>query len=124
MSVTTWAIESITENIASNTKLQLNLHELADLLSRIRSQHKVMRSFANNKNDFERSTLVQFAEWTTAHDTVAIQGLLDRVHTLVVGSDELRNLGKIGTLEMLQAELEASGKITKKKQNFRNTFFR
>lgn len=102
----TWSIEKITNNIFTNTKLELNLHELSDLMNRIRTRHKELRTFAHNSNDLEQITLQEFAQWTISHDTMAIQGLLDRIHLLVTGSDELRNLGNIGTFELLSNSLE------------------
>lgn len=103
-----WTVESIGNYVAANTKLELNLHELADLLNRIKTQEKVMRSFVSNYNDLERSTLQEFALWTTGPDTMAVQGLLDRIHVLVIGSAELENFGNVGVLQMLANNLEVN----------------
>lgn len=109
--MTTWSIESISDSVAANTKLELHLHELTDLLNRIRSQDRVMRSFLNNHNDLEQRTLEKFAEWTVAHDTAAVQGLLDRIHVLVVGSVDLENFGSVGILQLLDHHMEVNSML-------------
>lgn len=108
MSIATWSIESITNHIAATTKLDLNLHELSDLINRVRTRHKELRTFAQNSNDLEQVTLKEFSEWVVSHDTMAIQGILDRVHLLVIGSDDFRSLGNVGTFELLANSIEVS----------------
>lgn len=99
-----WSVESITDFVATNTKLELQLHELADLLNRIKTQEKFMRALVTNFHDLETSTLEDFAHRTIGLDTV--QGYLDRIHVLVVGLDELESIGTIGILQLLATNME------------------
>lgn len=105
----TWTVQSINDFVQSGTKLELHLHELADLLHRIRSQSKVMRTFVAHYDDLERSTLLDFATRATAQDTMSIPGLLDRIHLLATGSDDLDNLGNVGVYQLLARSLEVIG---------------
>lgn len=108
LGVASWTVESITNSIRSDTKLELHLHELADLLNRIRTQEKVMRSFVTHYQDLERSTLEDFAYRATAQDTMSVPGLLDRIHLLATGSDDLENFGNVGVLQLLAKSMEVN----------------
>lgn len=78
------------------------------MVNRIRSQDNWMRSFASNFNELENRTLEKFAEWTVSHDTESVQGLLDRIHVLVVGSIDLENFGSVGILQLLANSMEVN----------------
>lgn len=105
-------MESISDFIQSDTKLELHIHELADLLNRIRSQSKVMRSFIAHYHDLERSTLEDFATRATAQDTMSIPGLLDRIHLLATGSDDLENFGNVGVFQLLAKSMQVKYKLS------------
>lgn len=75
-------------------------------MNRVRSQSKVMRTFIAHYHDLERSTLEDFANRATAQDTMSIPGLLDRIHLLATGSDDLENFGNVGIFHLLAKNIE------------------
>lgn len=77
------------------------MHDLADLLNRIKTQDDKMQSYVSNYHDLERFTLEGFAYWITAQDTTSIQGLLERIHLLATGSSDFENFGNVGVIQML-----------------------
>lgn len=84
--------------------LELRLHEMADLLSRISSANRQMREYVRLQQTLERSTLEDFAEWCVSHDPGALPGLLERVHALVVPPH--RHLLGRGVLQLILEELQ------------------
>lgn len=74
----------IAKNGARGTRLELRLHEMADLLSRVTSADRHMREYVGLQQELEKSTLQDFAEWCVSHDPGALPGLLERIHSLVV----------------------------------------
>ncbi|XP_045536679.1 uncharacterized protein LOC123721596 isoform X1 [Papilio machaon] len=64
-------------------RLELRLHELADLLSRVAAANRQMREYVRLQQELERATLEDFAEWCVSHDSGALPGLLERVHSLI-----------------------------------------
>lgn len=67
-----------------NPGLELRLHEMADLLSRVSSANRQMREYVRLQQALERSTLEDFAAYCVSHDPGALPGLLERAHALVV----------------------------------------
>lgn len=106
MNLASWTVESIRDFVQADTKLELHFHELADLMNRIRSQSKVMRTFIKHYDDLERSTLEDFANRATAQDSMSVPGLLDRIHLLATGSDDLENFGNVGIFQLLAKNME------------------
>lgn len=102
-----WTIESITDRVQMNTQLQLGLKDLNDLLNSITFQHTLMNKFALH-DDVEPATLESFAEWTVAPNNLAIQGLLDKLHFLVLGSPDLAAIGSTGLLYQIADSLEVN----------------
>lgn len=96
----------MTNFVGSNTKLELQLHDLDDLLNRIKTQDEKMQSYLSNYQHLERFTLEGFAHWIVAQDTMSVQGLLDRIHLLVTGSTDLDNIGNVGVLQLLASRME------------------
>lgn len=92
----------------SNTQLLLGLHELSDLINRISTQNSLMRTFSENYVDLENSTLFNFAEWTVSPSSLAIQGLLDRMHLLMTGTQDLSTVGSKGVLYMIADNLQVN----------------
>lgn len=88
-----------------NTQLQLGLKDLSDLMNSISIQHTLMNKFAMH-DDVEPTTLDSFAEWTVAPNNLAIQGLLDRLHLLIIGSPDLASIGNSGVLYQIADSLE------------------
>ncbi|XP_013143943.1 PREDICTED: uncharacterized protein LOC106107598 isoform X4 [Papilio polytes] len=64
-------------------RLELRLHELADLLSRVAAANRQMREYVRLQQELERATLEDFAQWCVSHDSGALPGLLERVHSLI-----------------------------------------
>lgn len=108
MSAAAWTIDSIGHFVSASTKLELNLHELDELMQSINSQDRLMRSFAANSDHLEPNTLLEFAEITVSSNRMAIQGMLDRIHLLVIGSKDFEHLGNTGTFRMLEESLKVS----------------
>lgn len=65
-----------------------------------------MQALITHFHHLENSTLEEFAYRTISLDTV--QGYLDRIHVLVVGSNELDNVGSVGALHLLANSMEVS----------------
>ncbi|XP_063624573.1 uncharacterized protein LOC134796349 isoform X1 [Cydia splendana] len=76
--------ELLAKNGGRGARLELRLHEMADLLSRVSSANRQMREYVSIQQELEPSTLQDFAEWCVSHDPGALPGLLERVHSLVV----------------------------------------
>lgn len=106
MAAATWTIDSISRFVSASTKLELNLHELDELMQSISSQDRLMRSFAANSANLEPKTLLEFAEITVSSNRMAVQGMLDRIHLLVAGSKDFEQLGNTGTFRMIDESLQ------------------
>ncbi|XP_031632297.1 uncharacterized protein LOC116346405 isoform X1 [Contarinia nasturtii] len=119
-----WTVDSVTTFIGSNTKLELKMHDLSDLLNRIQTQDDKMQSYVLNYNDLERFTLENFAQWITAQDTMSVQGLLERIHLLTTGSTDLENIGNVGVLQLLADNMEeAQNLVCISKQSAQQVLF-
>lgn len=86
------------------TRLELRLHEMSDLLNRVSWSNRQMREYVGLQEELERSTLQDFAEWCVSHDPGALPGLLERVHALVVPPH--KNLLGRGILQLLMDDLQ------------------
>ncbi|KAM3962598.1 uncharacterized protein ACR2FA_003224 [Aphomia sociella] len=73
----------LAKNSGTGARLELRLHEMTDLLSRVASADRKMREYVSLQRDLEKSTLENFAEWCVSHDPGALPGLLERVHSLI-----------------------------------------
>uniref|UniRef100_A0A336MDK9 CSON015015 protein n=1 Tax=Culicoides sonorensis TaxID=179676 RepID=A0A336MDK9_CULSO len=101
-----WTIESIKEHMKDNTKLDLAIHELMDLMNRISAQSKMLRHYTEHRDELEQVTLETTATWIVSPNIGAVQGILNRIHLLVSGSSDLKYFGKNSLLEMLVEQLE------------------
>lgn len=101
-----WTIESIREYMKSNTKLDLAVHELMDLMNRIAAQSRMLRHYTEHREELEQITLETTATWIVSPNIGAVQGILNRIHLLVTGSSDLKYFGKNSLLEMLVDELQ------------------
>lgn len=106
LKASSWTVESITSFVGANTKLELKLHDLSDLVNRIQTQDEKMQSYVSNYHDLERFTLEGFAHWIIAQDTMSVQGLLERIHQLVTGSMDFEHIGGVGVLQLLADNME------------------
>lgn len=77
-------------------------------MSRIRSQHKLFRAYSKNHRELEQTTLERFVQSTVSQDADSISGYLERIHALVVGSDDFENFGNVGVLRMLAKNFEVN----------------
>lgn len=101
-----WTIDSINAYAGRNTKLELMLHELSDLMNRIASQAKMLRYYLDHQDEVEKVTLETTAKWIISPNIGAVQGLLNRIHLLVTGTNDLKYFGKASILELLNEELK------------------
>lgn len=95
----------------SNTQLQLQLHSLSQLNHRIFSQQNLMRVYAQHEHELERNTLLAYAEMTVSPNTNSIQSLLEQIHLLIAGTDELKSVGSTGLLELIADNLKVNGEL-------------
>lgn len=94
----------LAKNRGKGTRVELRLHDLADLLGRISSANRIMLEYVGLQEELERSTLQDFAEWCVSHEPNALPGLMERVHAMVVPPN--RNLLGRGLLEMILEDLQ------------------
>ncbi|XP_023948444.2 uncharacterized protein LOC112053291 isoform X1 [Bicyclus anynana] len=73
----------IAKTAGRGARLELRLHEMADLLSRVAVADLQMREYVRLQKELERSTLENFALWCVSHDSTSLPGLLERVHSLI-----------------------------------------
>lgn len=106
ISSASWSIDSINAYTKRNTKLELVLHELVDLMNRIAAQARMLKYYTEHQDEVEQSTLETTAKWIISPNIGAVQGLLNRIHLLVVGSSDLQYFGKINVIEMLSDEFQ------------------
>lgn len=101
-----YTIEAINKHVVDSLSLELRLNELADLINRISSEELNMRDYAESYDKLDPMTIRRYAEWTISPHSNAIQGMLDRMHTIFVGSTDLQFIGKKSLLGQLAAYLQ------------------
>lgn len=96
--------------IRSNTKLELVIHEMIDLVSRIENIHAQYEEYVEHYEDIERDTLHNFARGVTDDGPLSVKGMLPRIQSLVGGpsGNEFRVLGNRGLLELIANDMKAS----------------
>lgn len=107
----TWTIDKITQNMITNTQLRLQLEELRNFIDRVSTQYSRMKTFSEHE-DLENNTLISYAEWTVSPSDNAIRGLLDRLHLLIAGNQDLKAVGSNGLLEMIANNLQVRKKFS------------
>lgn len=70
-----------------------------------------MRDYAETHDKLDQSTIIRFAEWTISPHSNAIQGMLNQLHTIVVGSSDLGYLGKRSLFTELASYLQVGHSI-------------
>lgn len=73
----------LAKNAGKGARLELRLHEMSDLLSRVATADRQMREYMRYQQELERSTLEDFSFWCVSHEPGALPGLLERVHALI-----------------------------------------
>ena len=96
--------------IRSNTKLELVIHEMIDLVSRVENFHDQYEEYVEHYNTVERSTLENFARGVVDDSPLSIKGMLPRIQSLVGGpsGNEFRVLGNRGLLELIASDMNVS----------------
>lgn len=94
----------LAKNRGRGTRVELRLHDMADLLGRVSSANRVMLDYVGLQEELERSTLQNFAEWCVSPEPNALPGLMERVHAMVV--PPLKHLLGRGLLQMIIEDLQ------------------
>lgn len=96
--------------IRFNTKLELVIHEMIDLISRVENIHDQYEEYVANYNEIERDTLENFARGVIDDSALSVKGMLPRIQSLVGGptGNEFRVLGNRGLLELIANDMKAS----------------
>lgn len=107
-------MRGIENYIRSSTKLDLVLHEMIDLVSRIENIHNQYEEYVAHYDEIEHDTLESFARGVIEDSTLSVKGLLPRIQSLVGGptGNEFRVLGNRGLLELLANDMKASFRFT------------
>lgn len=90
----------LVSQLSKNTRTELKLHELSELVSRVSSTSKLMHEYMKNPNITERLTLEDFATWCVSHKPDSVSGLLERISmiTAPVSDPGLINPGVLNLL--------------------------
>lgn len=96
--------------IRSNTKLELVIHEMIDLVSRIENVHDQYEEYVAHYKEIERETLESFARGVIEDSSLSVKGMLPRIQSLIGGpsGNEFRVLGNRGLLELIALDMKAS----------------
>lgn len=96
--------------IRSNTKLELVIHEMIDLVSRIENIHHQYEEYVEHYKEIERETLENFARGVIDDSALSVKGMLPRIQRLLGGptGNEFRVLGNRGLLELIANDMKAS----------------
>lgn len=106
--VARFTIEKIEDFVKSNTKLELQIHELTDMMNRITVHDNVMREYSLNLKTLEQNTIVNFAEFIVSPNSIGVQALLDRIHLLMTGTADLRSIGSTGLFNLIGKNMQVS----------------
>lgn len=111
-------MQGLESYIRLNTKLELAIHEMIDLIGRIENSYHIYEEYIEHHDFIERSTLESFARGIIEDSSMSVKGILPRIQSVVSGpaGSEFRALGNRGLLELIAADLEAS--ITQNKYAF------
>lgn len=96
--------------VRSNTKLELVIHEMIDLVSRIENVHSQYEEYVAYYDGIQRDTLENFAKGIIEDSSFSVKGMLPRIQSLVGGpsGNEFRVLGNRGLLELIANDMKAS----------------
>lgn len=90
-----------------NTQLELTLLRMRDIINPILVRFKQMNNYAKHRSKLEKSTLINFAEWTVSPNADAINHLLENLFILYSGSSELRTR-QPGILSLMSDNLKVN----------------
>lgn len=96
--------------IRSNTKLELVIHEMIDLVSRVGNIHDQYEEYVAHYDNIERETLENFARGVIEDSALSVKGMLPRIQRIVGGptGNEFRVLGNRGLLELIANDMKVS----------------
>jgi hypothetical protein len=96
--------------IHTNTKLELVIHEMIDLVNRVENFHDQYEEYVEHYDTVERSTLENFARGVVDDSALSVKGMLPRIQGLISGptGNEFRVLGNRGLLELIASDMEVS----------------
>jgi predicted RNA-binding protein with EMAP domain len=103
-------IQGLEYYIRSNTKLELVIHEMIDLVSRVENIHDQYEEYVEHYKEIERDTLENFARGVIEDSALSVKGMLPRIQRLVGGpaGNEFRVLGNRGLLELMANDMKVS----------------
>lgn len=103
-------IQGLESHIRSNTKLELVIHEMIDLVNRIENTHHQYEEYVAHYDKIERDTLEKFARVVIDDGPLSVKGTLPRIQSLVGGptGSEFRALGNRGLLELVANDMKVS----------------
>lgn len=103
-------MEGLEYYIRSNTKLELVIHEMIDLVNRVENFHDQYEEYVEHADYVERSTLENFARGIVDDSTLSVKGMLPRIQNLIGGpaGNEFRVLGNRGLLELIASDMNVS----------------
>lgn len=96
--------------IRSNTKLELVIHEMVDLVSRIENVHSQYEEYVAYYDGIQRDTLENFAKGIIEDSSFSVKGMLPRIQSLLGGpsGNEFRVLGNRGLLELIANDMRVN----------------
>lgn len=96
--------------IRSNTKLELVIHEMIDLVSRIENVHTTYEEYVAHYGGIERDTLESFAKGIIEDSSFSVKGIISRIQSLLGGpsGNDFRALGNRGLLELIANDMKVS----------------
>lgn len=103
-------MEGLEYYIRSNTKLELVIHEMIDLVNRVENFHDQYEEYVEHHDYVERSTLENFARGVIDDSPLSVKGMLPRIQNLISGpaGNEFRVLGNRGLLELIASDMNVS----------------
>lgn len=96
--------------IRSNTKRELVIHEMVDLVSRIENVHSQYEEYVAYYDGIQRDTLENFAKGIIEDSSFSVKGMLKRIQSLLEGpsGNEFRVLGNRGLLELIANDMRVN----------------
>lgn len=98
-------MDAISDMMRHNVRLELDMTEYYKILNGIGRRYRQMKKYEANREKYEDQTLITFAEWTVSPNVHAINYLLEQLHTLTLGSEDIRTPHK-GILDSVSEELD------------------
>jgi hypothetical protein len=103
-------VQGLENFFRTNTKLELVIHEMIDLVNSVESLHDQYEEYVENRDKIERVTLESFAQGIIEDSTTSVKGMLSRIQKILSGpsSNDFRALGNRGLLELLAKDMKVN----------------